>query len=166
MQAQLREPTIADAPAVSALVQACFGQFVSADWEPEAQQYFLAQSTPERFASLIPEAAFSAVAELEGQLVGMILLAQPNTLSFLFVDAAMHKRGIARRLWEAARSHIEVAYPAVRTIELNASPHAVGAYKALGFYPISEPFRRAGSVATRMACWLPGRALRTSGASA
>ena len=44
-------------------------------------------------------------------------------------------------------------------VELNSSPYAVPAYRALGFFPISEPFRRQGAVATRMACWLPGRAL-------
>jgi GNAT superfamily N-acetyltransferase len=157
MKPQLRQPQIADASAISALVQAGFNEFVAADWEPQAQQVFMEQSSVERFVSLIPEAAFTAVAEIEDRIVGFVLLAQPAVLSFLFVEAAVHKRGIARLLWEAARSHVEAAHPAVKTVELNSSPHAVGAYKALGFYPISEPFRKGGCLATRMACWLPGR---------
>ncbi len=160
MKPLLRQATVVDAPAISALVQAGFNEFVAADWEPRAQSVFMAESSPERFATLIPAAAFAAVAEVEGQIAGVILLEQPALLSFLFVQASMHKRGIARALWEPARAHIEAVYPAVKTIELNSSPCAVAAYRAMGFYPISEPFRRGGCLATRMACWLPGKALR------
>jgi GNAT superfamily N-acetyltransferase len=166
MKPQLRQAQIADASAVSALVQAGFNEFVAPDWEPQAQQVFMAQSSAERFVSLIPEATFAAVAEVEGRIAGFILLTQPTLLSFLFVEAVMHKRGVARLLWEAARAHIEVAHPTVKTVELNSSPHAVAAYRALGFYPISEPFRRGGCLATRMACWLPGRALENNGHAA
>jgi hypothetical protein len=43
--------------------------------------------------------------------------------------------------------------------QLNSSPYAVDAYRALGFFPISHAYKRDGAVATRMACWLPGRRL-------
>lgn len=65
----------------------------------------------------------------------------------------------ARQRWEQARAAVEARAPDVRTVELTATPLARPAYRALGFYPISEAFERRGSVATRMACWLPGRAL-------
>lgn len=157
MKPQLRQARIADAASISELVQAGFNEFVAADWEPQAREVFMAQSSPQRFLHLIPEAAFAAVAEVDSRLAGVILLTQPGLLSFLFVDATMHRRGIARLLWEAARAHIEVAHPTVKTVELNSSTHGLPAYRALGFYPISEPFRRGGSLATRMACWLPAR---------
>jgi len=156
---RLRQAGSADAVAVSALVQATFDEFVAPDWEPSACQFFKRESSPERFASTLPSAAFAAVMEARGRIVGFILMPQPAQLAFLFVDASWQRRGIARTLWEAARTRIETQFPAVKTVELNSSPYAVAAYKALGFYPISEPFRRGGSVATRMACWLPGRAL-------
>jgi hypothetical protein len=57
------------------------------------------------------------------------------------------------------RTYLEERHPDVQTVELNSSPFALAAYEALGFFPISKPFKRKGAVATRMACWLPGRAL-------
>ena len=162
----LRTPTPVDASAVSALVQAAFAEFVAPDWEPQAQEVFAAESSPARFAQLLLEPAFAAVAERGEQLLGFILLPTPNLLAFLFVDGRSHRQGIAKALWQAARSHVELAFPATKTVELNSSPHAVAAYRALGFYPISEPFRRGGCVATRMACWLPGQALASAGNAA
>ena len=159
MNPTLRTATPADAPRVSALVQAVFAGFVAPDWAPEARAAFAGQSSGERFEQLLQDPAFAAVAEAGGQLLGFILLPTPDLLAFLFVDGQAHKRGIATALWQAAREHLEAAYPDTKTVELNSSPYAVPAYRALGFYPISEPFRRGGAVATRMACWLPGKAL-------
>ncbi|MEO5669461.1 MAG: GNAT family N-acetyltransferase, partial [Ramlibacter sp.] len=78
----------------------------------------------------------------------------------LFFVAPGHlHRGIGRTLWEGARTYLEERHPETKTVELTSSPYALPAYKALGFFPISEPFHRGGAIATRMACWLPGRAL-------
>jgi len=159
MNISLRTATPADAPAVSALVQAVFGEFIAPDWEPQAREVFATESSPERFAQLLAEPAFASVAEAGERLIGFILLPTPNLLAFLFIDSSAHRQGVATALWQAARAHLEATYPAVKTVELNSSPYAIPAYKALGFYPISEPFRRGGCVATRMACWLPGQAL-------
>jgi ribosomal protein S18 acetylase RimI-like enzyme len=159
MNVSLRTAITADAPAVSALVQAVFREFVAPDWEPQAREVFATESSPQRFAQLLAEPAFASVAEAGERLVGFILLPTPNLLAFLFIDSSSHRQGIATALWCAARAHLEANYPAVKTVELNSSPYAVAAYKALGFYPISEPFRRGGCLATRMACWLPGQAL-------
>jgi hypothetical protein len=51
-------------------------------------------------------------------------------------------------------------------VELNSSPYAVGAYKALGSFLLSKPYKPEGAVATRMACWLPVRGLETAQADA
>lgn len=159
MSTHLRPAAPQDASVVSALVQETFREFVAPDWEPQAQAHFMAESAPERFSSLIPEAAFSAVALRQERVVGFILLPTPALLAFLFIHKSVVRQGIGALLWEAARSHIEANHPSVKTVELNSSPYAVAAYKSLGFFPISEPFRRGGGLATRMACWLPGRAL-------
>lgn len=159
MEPQLRHAKVADATAISALVQTGFNEFVAPDWEPGACEVFMGQSSPERFASAIPSAAFAAVVEAEAHIVGFIFMSQPAQLDFLFVHASWLRQGIARQLWKAARAHIEAQFPTLKTVELNSSPYAVGAYRALGFYPISEAFRRGGALATRMACWLPGEAL-------
>ena len=102
------------------------------------------------------------VCEDGSQIIGVLVMPRPSLVQLFFVVPGHLRRGIGRTLWEAARTHIEAQHPEVKTVELNATPYAVAAYRALGFFPISEPFRRKGAVATRMACWLPGRALAQS----
>ena len=84
----------------------------------------------------------------------------PNLIAMLFVDPAFLRRGIGRKLLEAARQHTETMHPAVATIELNSTAYALPFYRALGFVPISRSFEVCGARATRMACWLRADALR------
>ena len=166
MRPAIRLAVVADAPAISALVQDSFNQFVAPDWQAEAREVFMTESTVERFTSSIPDATYAGVAHVGDQLVGMVLMPTPSVLAFMFVRPGMLRAGIGSLLWEAARSHIETTHPSVKTVELNSSPYAVAAYRAYGFYPISQPFRRGGCLATRMACWLPGRALAAASGAA
>jgi ribosomal protein S18 acetylase RimI-like enzyme len=77
----------------------------------------------------------------------------------LFVHPRYLRRGIGRALWEQARAFIEETYPETKTVELNSNPYALKFYRSLGFVPISTEFIKGGCRATRMACWLPARAL-------
>jgi GNAT superfamily N-acetyltransferase len=156
---QVRRASPEDAPAISSLVQAGFIAYIAKDWEAAAGQSFLEGTSAAKLAPVISDASFVAVCEDEVQTLGVISLPRPTLVQLLFVAPGHLGRGIGKSLWEAARAHVEETYPEVKTVELNSSPYAVLAYKALGFFPISEPFRREGAVATRMACWLPGRAL-------
>ena len=159
MSMDLRPANAQDAPAISALVQAGFVEHIASDWEPSAQQSFLEDTTAEKLAPKLVQATICLVCEQGGQLLGVIFLPRPTLVQLLFVAPGHLRKGIARSLWGAVRAHLEEHHPEVTTVELNSSPYAVGAYQALGFFPISQPFRRKGSVATRMACWLPGKAL-------
>jgi GNAT superfamily N-acetyltransferase len=158
MDLTYRTATPADAQSISRLVQASFLEFVAPDWEAHAVEKFLKESSPTELAAFLERADFSAVAMAENEPVGFILLAPPNLLKALFVHRSWHKRGIARQLWALARDYLGSRKPSVETIELNASPFAVEAYKMLGFYPISGPILRQGCRSTRMACWLPAGA--------
>ena len=132
---------------------------VAPDWEQSAQQDFLRDTTAEKLAARLSEATFVAVYEDGGQILGVIAMPRPTLVQLFFVAPGHLRQGIGKSLWEAARAHVEEQYPDVKTVELNSTPYAVSAYRALGFFPISEPFRRKGALAIRMACWLPGRAL-------
>jgi GNAT superfamily N-acetyltransferase len=159
MNPRIRMAQLVDAPVISELVQASFRVHIAPDWEAEAQDSFLRETTAEKLAGPIAEATFVAVYEEGGHVVGVILLPRPNLVQLCFVATTHMRRGIGSSLWEAARTHLETQTPDVKTIELNASPCAVAAYQAMGFFPISNPYRRKGAVATRMACWLPARVL-------
>jgi GNAT superfamily N-acetyltransferase len=160
MNYTIRSSQSADAEMASALVQQSFIQLVGPDWEQHAVNTFLAETSGNCLRDLISKAAFTAVAEVQGRLVGFILMPSPALIGLLFVKPNFLRNGIAKSLWQAARRHIETTCKEVKTVELNSTPYAVAAYRALGFYPISEPFRRGGCLATRMACWLPGDALQ------
>jgi len=159
MNSLIRDATLEDAPALSELVHASFRTYVASDWEPIAQESLLTDTSAEKLAARIAESVVVLVHEEAGSILGVILLPRPTLVQLCFVAPGHIGRGIGRSLWEAARARIEERSPEVKTVELNSSPYALAAYKALGFYPISEQFLRGGTVATRMACWLPGRAL-------
>ena len=144
---------------ISALIHLSFSTLAAADWEAGARERFLGDTSADGISKALVDPAFAAVGMEAGRLAGFILMRKPTVVAMLFVHPDELRKGIARRLWEAARGHLEVAYPRVTTVELNATPYALPAYKALGFVPISAQFIRGGSRATRMACWLPARKL-------
>ncbi len=155
----LRHATVADAPAISGLVCASFRQHIAQDWEPQAQQHFYEENQAERLVPKIAAASLCLVCEQDTELLGVIFLPRPAIVQLFFVDPGHLRHGIGRKLWRAARAELEQNHSETRTVELNSSPYAVAVYKALGFFPISKPYRRKGAVATRMACWLPGESL-------
>jgi len=162
MDLVIRDATIDDAPIVSALIHESFNQFVAPDWEPRACEAFLNQTSEESLAAKISQSTYAAVALVSTEIVGVIHMPSPALINLLFVRPNWLRRGVASQLWEAARGHVEAHHPTVKTVELNSTPYAFAAYRALGFYPISEPLRLGGGLATRMACWLPGRSLANS----
>lgn len=137
---------------ISQLVHASFIELSAADWEPDARAVFLAESAPASIANALRAPAFAAVEELDATLVGFILIRKPTILDMLFVHPSYLRQGVARRLWTAARHTIQATFADVESIELNATPYSVDAYRSLGFYPVSEPFTRDRCRATRLAC--------------
>lgn len=159
MDMHLREATADDALAISELIQAAFIKHIAPDWELSAQRDFLEETRTEKLDSRISEAALCLVCEHSTKVVGVIFMPRPTLVQLFFVAPGQLRKGIGRTLWSTARAQLEERHPEVKTVELNSSPYALAAYKALGFFPISKPFRRKGAVAIRMACWLPGKAL-------
>jgi GNAT superfamily N-acetyltransferase len=159
MKTILRPVTSAEMSTASALICTSFRALVAADWEPEAQSIFLGESSPEMLERKVQVAAYQLGAFIDAQLVGFLMLTSPAVLSSLFVHPEYLRQGIGRQLWEGARAHIETAFPTVKTVELNATPGAYDFYRRLGFAPISGRYVLKGARVTRMACWLPARAL-------
>jgi GNAT superfamily N-acetyltransferase len=149
----------AEATKASAVVHASFIALAAPDWERNAQSVFLSESSPEEMARKLNASALALGAFIEEQMAGVLLMSSPAILGMLFVHPEWLRRGIAKSLWEHARAEIGKSLPAVKTIELNSTPCAVGFYRSMGFAPISTEFKLGGCRATRMACWLPARAL-------
>ena len=67
------------------------------------------------------------------KLVGTLCMRAPQHIGGFFVDAAYHRRGIGRRLFEAMRQDY-----AKQEFTVNSSPYAVEVYRHLGFVPTGE----------------------------
>ncbi len=159
MQLTIRAIGEAEATEVSAVIHASFTALAASGWEPNAQNVFLSESSPAEMARKLKASALSLGAFIEEQMIGVLLMPTPTILGMLFVHPAWLRRGVARSLWERTRAEIERTFPTVKTIELNSTPYAIAFYRSVGFVPISAEFELGGCRATRMACWLPARAL-------
>jgi GNAT superfamily N-acetyltransferase len=160
MRVGIRAATDADADAASALVHASFHALAAGVWEAEAVATFVRESSPHGIRARLATAAYAAVAHTGDAIVGFLLMPRPALLGMLFVEPRHARQGVGRALWEAARAHVQDAFPDTVTVELNATPYAYAFYRALGFAAISSEYRFHGTRATRMACWLRARELR------
>jgi GNAT superfamily N-acetyltransferase len=159
MNTLIRTIEASEAEPASVLVHTSFYALAAKDWEPSARATFHAETSPEQMHRKLGLAACALGAYAQDRLTGLLLMPGPAVLEMLFVHPEHLRRGVARLLWERARGEIERAFPAVKTVELNSTPYAVGFYRAMGFAPISSEFYFGGCRATRMACWLPARTL-------
>ena len=113
-------------PAVLELCWQVFQEFEAPEYAPEGISAFRASlDDRERTRKLSFYGAFDG-----GRLVGALCMRAPQHIADFFVDAAYHRRGIGRRLFEAMRRDYEV-----QTFTVHSSPYAVEAYRHLGFVP-------------------------------
>lgn len=157
MALDLRPLQPSDAAAAAELTRTAFLCHIAPDWQPEARERFLVETTAPTLQADIEGACFAAGLFQGLQLVGFVLLPRPNFVRMLFVHPNHLRQGLGRRLWEAARRHLEANHASTTTVELNASPFAFGFYRQLGFVPLSAEYVLNGGRVTRMACWLPAR---------
>jgi len=68
-------------------------------------------------------------------LAGMIAITVTGHVNLLFVDAAYHRRGIAKALHHTAADYFREH--GVSKITVNSSPYAVDIYRRFGFVPMS-----------------------------
>lgn len=103
-----------------------FLQFEAPEYSKEGIDRFRASlEVQERIRKLTFYGAFDG-----DKLVGTLCMRAPRHIGGFFVDAAYHRRGIGRRLFEAMRRDY------VRQVfTVNSSPYAVEVYQHLGFTP-------------------------------
>lgn len=120
---RLRPEEIPDA---LALIWNVFLQFEAPEYSAEGIATFRASlEDRERIRRLVFYGAF------EGKkLVGVLCMRAPQHIAGFFVDAAYHRRGIGRGLFEAMRQDYDR-----QVFTVHSSPYAVGFYRRLGFVP-------------------------------
>ena len=113
-------------PDALALIWNVFLQFEAPEYSAEGIATFRASlEDEERIRRLAFYGAF------EGKkLVGVLCIRAPQHIAGFFVDAAYHRRGIGRTLFETMRQDYDR-----QVFTVHSSPYAVGFYRQLGFVP-------------------------------
>lgn len=131
---RIRPLTPDDIPAAAALLRRAAEEFILHESTPEDGAMFLAEQGEEGMRRFFARGYLYHGAEVEGALAGFIAIRERSHVYSLYVDSRFHRRGIARRLWDAARAAaVTPGHPGAFTV--NASNHAVPFYAALGFVP-------------------------------
>jgi len=125
---RIRAATADDAAAISALTCASTRLRVAPDCTADGAARLLASMRPEDTRQRLLQGHRYVVAERAGGIVGVAAMRLPAHLYHLFVDDAVQRRGLARRLWQA----LLAACPN-ETVTVNAARNAVEAYLRLGF---------------------------------
>jgi GNAT superfamily N-acetyltransferase len=141
----LRPALVADAPAIVALIDDLM-PFLTLHPDGAGAEKFIEhcrQPAIERYLS-DPRYAYQ-LAHIDGELAGVVAMRDNTHLFHMFVPRALHRRGMARRLWQAARD-AALAKGDVTTFTLNSSVYALPLYASLGFVP-SGPRVEEGGIA-------------------
>lgn len=140
MSETIRPCTPADAEAMAALAGSLAHYFVG-DPSAASVQPFLVTFRPAAIAELLAKPDFLCLAaEAKGRLRGFITLHRPAHVHHLFVSPEVHRRGIARALWQAIQPALPVATP----VTVNSSEFAVAVYQHLGFVASAQVQERNG----------------------
>ena len=113
-------------PDALALMWKVFLQFEAPEYSAEGIASFRASlEDEERIRSMTFYGAFDGK-----KLVGVLCMRAPQHIAGFFVNAAYHRRGIGRTLFETMRQDYDR-----QVFTVHSSPYAVGFYRRLGFVP-------------------------------
>ena len=152
---RIRAATDADVEAIARLLTELTLEFIAPELSEEGRSNLLASMEPAALRANLASGFDVLVAvtrtELAGpggsapgsseRIVGVVATRDDTHLFHLFVARAFHRRGLARRLWDAARERC-VERAGTRRFTVFASSYARAAYGRLGF-------REAGPVDVR-----------------
>lgn len=143
-----------DIAAVSALLQALAAEFILHETPAPLAASFLESNSPAGIAANVDRGDIYHVADDGGTIAGFIGVREGRHVFHLFVGRRWQGQGLARRLWDTGR---EAAMDAgsCPPFTVNASNHALDAYRRLGFAPTATLQVKNGIPHTPMQ-WMPG----------
>ena len=145
----IRLATLEDAGAISQLACTLSQKFVQDETVPGAAQRLLSTMSPAGIEKNIKSGYRYHVAELNGAVVGVIGIKDNRFLFHLFVAEHVHRRGIARQLWQIALQAC-MDEGNHESISVNSSFYACPAYEKLGFVALAEQQERNGVLSIPM----------------
>lgn len=146
---KIREAALGDAPVISNIARSLSEKYVTPEFPAEARDAFLKSMTVDGIRQLIGSGLRYHLAEVDGNIVGIIGIKNNTHLYHLFVSETFQKKGIARQLWNAAMKTCKAAgNPGEFTV--NSSRYAQQVYESFGFVAQSPPQERNGIVTIPM----------------
>ena len=148
-EVQIRAAKLADAAEISTLVRQSAQKFIVADFTPEGAKTLLDSMSAEALEERIRSGYRYHVAQLDGQLVGVVGVRGDFHLYALFVAEPFHRRGIGRRLWNHALAEC-LARGHRGPFTVNSSRMAVPVYGQFGFQVTGEEIDIGGVLSIPM----------------
>lgn len=134
---QIRLGTSNDAEAIAALI-ASFQSELTDERDGSGAEHFLASVSRHAELGYLESPRYTfIVAERDDTMLGFIALRDVSHVFHLFVAREHQCAGVARRLWQEAKS-LALQTRAIRQFTVNASLGAVATYRAFGFRPVGE----------------------------
>ena len=128
----IRPATIVDAPAIAALIDELM-PFLTLHPNGEGAEKFIENCKLAAIENYLSQSRYAyQLAHIDGALAGVVAMRDNTHLFHMFVPRAMHRRGMARRLWQAARD-TALATGNTAGFTVNSSLYALPLYQSLGF---------------------------------
>lgn len=141
----IRQAALADSKNISGLVSGLAEKYITHEFTPSGAKNLLGSMRPDIIKEHMQSGYEYHVAEIDGQLVGVVAVRNNSHLYHLFVDDKYQNRGIARQLWDiASTSCLSKGNPGVFTV--NSSKYARPVYEKFGFVAQSAPEERSGVI--------------------
>jgi len=120
------------------MVMRCFLEFIAPGYSREGIDNFARYVNPELLLRRTQNGNFVFVAVVDDEIIGTVEVSGNNHIALLFVKKEYHRKGIGKALLNMAIEECKRRNPAVKIVNLNASPYAVKIYERLGFRKIQE----------------------------
>lgn len=127
-----------DAEVISRLILPLVEKFIAPEFSPSGQRNLLTSMEPAALRGFFEAGHRYHVAEVEGQIVGVVGIRDNSHVHHLFVAEDFQRRGIARRLWTVAKGEcLAAGNPGQFTVY--SSRYALEVYRRLGFVEAGPP---------------------------
>ncbi|MCW8925693.1 MAG: GNAT family N-acetyltransferase [Xanthomonadales bacterium] len=140
----IRKANAEDINAISSLLIQLSEKFITSSFTDEGKGNLLRSMNPEAIRGYFDQGYRYHVADRDGEILGVVGMKNDTHLYHLFVAEAEQGAGLARRLWETAKSDcLSRSSPEYFTV--NSSLNAEKVYKSWGFVPVAG-VRETGGV--------------------
>lgn len=139
----IRKAELDDIDAISQLITPLVIKYILPTCSKEGGQLILNSMAPNCISNYLDAGHEYHVAELNGELVGVVGMKDNAHLYHLFVADSQQGKGLSRTLWEQAKD-VCLANGNEGQFTVNSALNATDVYLKFGFVPVSGVRERAG----------------------